>query len=136
MGVISMGKDVFTSIGSVSKKIAIELGQDQQLCRLLKDTSINPLDKNKADWDYISNPLLHKNILIVPKVDISELNIGDAVHVSDIHEKGNFVIENEDDDALVIVRAPTDEPEEDAEEVDETEVEATEQKDEEPEDEE
>src|SRR5699024_12767708 len=65
-----------------------------------------------------------------------ELNIGDAVHVSDIREKGNFVIENEDDDALVIVSAPTEEPEEDAEEVDETEVEATEQKDEEPEDEE
>lgn len=117
MGVINMGKDVFTSIGSISKKIAVELGQDQQLCRLLKDTSINPLDKNKPDWDYISNPLLHKNILIVPKVDISELteskvviNIpysgldadnGDFVNITfgiDVFTKlDQWIIENEDD---------------------------------------
>lgn|SRR5690625_3578184 len=91
----------------------------------------------------IEQPLFEVSVTAKPadipetiEVDISELNIGDAVHVSDIREKGNFVIENEDDDALVIVSAPTEEPEEDAEEVDETEVEATEQKDEEPEDEE
>src|SRR5699024_2851644 len=86
----------------------------------------------------IEQPLFEVSVTAKPadipetiEVDISELNIGDAVHVSDICEKGNFVIENEDDAALVSVSAPTKEPEEDAEESDETEGEATEQKDEE-----
>lgn len=63
------------------------------------------------------------------EVDISELNVGDSIHVEDIRSKGNFVIENEDADALVIISAPTEEPEvdEDAEEQS-VEVEATAQK--------
>ena len=63
------------------------------------------------------------------EVDISELNVGDSIHVEDIRSKGNFVIENEDADALVIVSAPSEEPEvdEDAEEQS-VEVEATAQK--------
>lgn len=63
------------------------------------------------------------------EVDISELNIGDSIHVEDIRSKGNFVIENEDTDALVIVSAPTEEPEEDENAEEESvEVEATAQK--------
>lgn len=63
------------------------------------------------------------------EVDVSDLNVGDAIHVEDIRSKGNFVIENEDADALVIISAPTEEPEadEDAEEQS-VEVEATAQK--------
>lgn len=63
------------------------------------------------------------------EVDISDLNVGDSIHVEDIRSKGNFVIENEDADALVIVSAPSEEPEvdEDAEEQS-VEVEATAQK--------
>ena len=63
------------------------------------------------------------------EVDISDLNVGDSIHVEDIRSKGNFVIENEDSDALVIISAPTEEPEvdEDAEEQS-VEVEATAQK--------
>lgn len=63
------------------------------------------------------------------EVDISELNIGDSIHVEDIRSKGNFVIENEDTDALIIISTPTEESEEDedAEEVS-VEVEATAQK--------
>lgn len=63
------------------------------------------------------------------EVDVSDLNVGDAIHVEDIRFKGNFVIENEDTDALVIISAPTEEPEvdEDAEEQS-VEVEATAQK--------
>lgn len=63
------------------------------------------------------------------EVDISELNVGDSIHVEDIRSKGNFVIENEDADALVIVSAASEEPEvdEDAEEQS-VEVEATAQK--------
>ena len=30
------------------------------------------------------------------EVDISDLNVGDSIHVEDIRSKGNFVIENED----------------------------------------
>lgn len=63
------------------------------------------------------------------QVDISELNIGDSIHVEDIRSKGNFVIENEDTDAVVIVSAPTEEPEEDENAEEESvEVEATAQK--------
>ncbi|CAM4219551.1 50S ribosomal protein L25/general stress protein Ctc [Jeotgalicoccus halotolerans] len=63
------------------------------------------------------------------EVDISELNIGDSIHVEDIRSKGNFVIENEDTDAVVIVSAPTEEPEEDENAEEESvEVEATAQK--------
>lgn len=88
----------------------------------------------------IEQPLFEVSVTAKPadipetiEIDVSELNIGDSIHVSDIREKGNFVIENEDEDSLVIISAPTEEPEEDEEvsEEEETEVEATEQKDEE-----
>ncbi|QQD84664.1 MULTISPECIES: 50S ribosomal protein L25/general stress protein Ctc [Jeotgalicoccus] len=88
----------------------------------------------------IEQPLFEVSVTAKPadipetiEVDISELNIGDAIHVADIREKGNFVIENEDEDSLIIISAPTEEPDEDEEvsEEEETEVEATEQKDEE-----
>lgn len=57
------------------------------------------------------------------EVDISELNIGDTYYVSDIRSKGNFVIEDEDDVALVTCHVPAveEEPEE-GEEVDEADV--------------
>ena len=84
----------------------------------------------------IEQPLFEVSVTAKPadipetiEVDVSELNVGDAIHVEDIRSKGNFVIENEDADALVIVSAPTEEPEvdEDAEEQS-VEVEATAQK--------
>ncbi|MGO1923030.1 MAG: 50S ribosomal protein L25/general stress protein Ctc [Jeotgalicoccus sp.] len=63
------------------------------------------------------------------EVDISELNVGDSIHVEDIRSKGNFVIENEDADALVIVSAPSEEPEVDEDAAEQSvEVEATAQK--------
>ncbi len=63
------------------------------------------------------------------EVDISELNVGDSIHVEDIRSKGNFVIENEDTDALVIVSAPSEEPEVDEDAAEQSvEVEATAQK--------
>lgn len=46
------------------------------------------------------------------EVDVSELGIGDAIHVEDIRSKGNFVIGNEDSDALVIISAPVEESDE------------------------
>ena len=86
----------------------------------------------------IEQPLFEVSVTAKPadipetiEVDISELNIGDSIHVEDIRSKGNFVIENEDADALVIVSAPTEEPEEDENAEDEeqsVEVEATAQK--------
>lgn len=84
----------------------------------------------------IEQPLFEVSVTAKPadipetiEVDISELNIGDSIHVEDIRSKGNFVIENEDDDALVIVSAPTEEPEEDENaEEQSVEVEATAQK--------
>lgn len=63
------------------------------------------------------------------EVDISDLNVGDAIHVEDIRSKGNFVIENEDTDALVIISAPSEEPETDEDAAEQSvEVEATAQK--------
>lgn len=71
------------------------------------------------------------------EVDISEMNIGDTYYVSDIRSKGNFVIEDEDDVALVTCHVPTveEEPEED-EEVDEADVPVIGEEDEESSDEE
>lgn len=63
------------------------------------------------------------------EVDVSELGIGDAIHVEDIRSKGNFVIDNEDSDALVIISAPVEESdEEESDEEQSVEVEATAQK--------
>lgn len=84
----------------------------------------------------IEQPLFEVSVTAKPadipetiEVDISELNIGDSIHVEDIRSKGNFVIENEDADSLVIVSAPTEEPEEDENAEEESvEVEATAQK--------
>ena len=84
----------------------------------------------------LEQPLFEVSVMAKPadipetiEVDISELNIGDSIHVEDIRSKGNFVIENEDTDALVIVSAPTEEPEEDENAEEESvEVEATAQK--------
>lgn len=57
------------------------------------------------------------------EVDVTDLNVGDTFYVSDIRSKGNFVIEDEDDVAIVTCVIPTveEEPEE-GEEVDETDV--------------
>ncbi|WP_411842999.1 50S ribosomal protein L25/general stress protein Ctc [Salinicoccus sp. HZC-1] len=51
------------------------------------------------------------------EVNVESLEIGDAVHVSDIRETGNFTIENEDDETLVSIVPPQkeEEPDEDAE---------------------
>lgn len=84
----------------------------------------------------IEQPLFEVSVTAKPadipetiEVDISELNIGDSIHVEDIRSKGNFVIENEDADSLVIISAPTEEPEEDENAEEESvEVEATAQK--------
>lgn len=84
----------------------------------------------------IEQPLFEVSVTAKPadipetiEVDISELNIGDSIHVEDIRSKGNFVIENEDADSLVIISAPTEEPEEDENaEEQSVEVEATAQK--------
>ena len=84
----------------------------------------------------IEQPLFEVSVTAKPadipetiEVDISELNIGDSIHVEDIRSKGNFVIENEDADSLVIISAPTEEPEEDENAEEESvEVESTAQK--------
>ncbi len=57
------------------------------------------------------------------EVDVTDLNVGDTFSVADIRSKGNFVIEDEDDVAIVTCVIPTveEEPEE-GEEVDEADV--------------
>ncbi|MDK3995509.1 50S ribosomal protein L25/general stress protein Ctc [Staphylococcus pseudintermedius] len=44
------------------------------------------------------------------EVDISELNINDSLSVADVKVSGDFTIENEAEDTIVSVVAPTEEP--------------------------
>lgn len=66
----------------------------------------------------LQQPLWEVSVRVKPSdipesldVDISELQIGDTLLVSDIRDKVNYEILNEDDDALVIVSAPRTEAE-------------------------
>lgn len=68
-----MGKNKYKEIGSISKKIAMKLQTNPQLCRLLKYTDSNPLSSERPNWDINKEPLLHKNILIIPKINCEEL---------------------------------------------------------------
>lgn len=88
----------------------------------------------------VEQPIFEVSVTATPdnipesiEVNVEEMEIGDTLYVSDIREKGNFTIENEDEEALVTVVPPQkeEEPEEDeAAEGEETE-EAAEEKDEE-----
>lgn len=92
-----MGKDVMDEIGQVSKKIAVLLSKNQELCRLLKYTDSAPLSKSKEDWDISKNSLIQKNILIIPKVNVEELT--DSKVVINIPYAG--VDQNNDDFAEI-----------------------------------
>ncbi|MHC0551448.1 50S ribosomal protein L25/general stress protein Ctc [Salinicoccus sp. CNSTN-B1] len=89
----------------------------------------------------VEQPIFEVSVTATPdnipeslEVNVEEMEIGDTLYVSDIREKGNFTIENEDDEALVTVVPPQKEEEseedEEAAEGEETE-EAAEEKDEE-----
>ncbi|EMB9404389.1 50S ribosomal protein L25/general stress protein Ctc [Staphylococcus pseudintermedius] len=65
----------------------------------------------------VEQPLFNLEITATPdsipeyiEVDISELNINDSLSVSDVKVSGDFTIENEAEDTIVSVVAPTEEP--------------------------
>ncbi|EJG0135284.1 50S ribosomal protein L25/general stress protein Ctc [Staphylococcus pseudintermedius] len=65
----------------------------------------------------VEQPLFNLEITATPdsipeyiEVDISELNINDSLSVADIKVSGDFTIENEAEDTIVSVVAPTEEP--------------------------
>ncbi|WP_214548896.1 50S ribosomal protein L25/general stress protein Ctc [Staphylococcus pseudintermedius] len=65
----------------------------------------------------VEQPLFNLEITATPdsipeyiEVDISELNINDSLSVADVKVSGDFTIENEAEDTIVSVVAPTEEP--------------------------
>ncbi|EJA1886422.1 50S ribosomal protein L25/general stress protein Ctc [Staphylococcus pseudintermedius] len=65
----------------------------------------------------VEQPLFNLEITATPdsipeyiEVDISELNINDSLSVADVKVSGDFTIENEVEDTIVSVVAPTEEP--------------------------
>ncbi|ELI4040897.1 50S ribosomal protein L25/general stress protein Ctc [Staphylococcus pseudintermedius] len=65
----------------------------------------------------VEQPLFNLEITATPdsipeyiEVDISELNINDSLSVTDVKVSGDFTIENEAEDTIVSVVAPTEEP--------------------------
>ncbi len=65
----------------------------------------------------VEQPLFNLEIAATPdsipeyiEVDISELNINDSLSVADVKVSGDFTIENEAEDTIVSVVAPTEEP--------------------------
>ncbi|GAA3730275.1 50S ribosomal protein L25/general stress protein Ctc [Salinicoccus jeotgali] len=84
----------------------------------------------------VEQPIFEVSVTATPdnipesiEVNVEEMEIGDTLYVSDIREKGNFTIENEDDEALVTVVPPQkeEEPEEDEEAAEGEETEAAEE---------
>lgn len=61
-----MSQRRFAVMGDNIFKIALRLTKDQELCRLIKYTDRTPLSKDKQDVNGLD--LLHKNILVVPKI--------------------------------------------------------------------
>lgn len=107
--------------------LAINMNQEQTV-----DVSITLVGEapGAGEGGVIEQPTFTVSVTAKPadipetiEVDISEMNIGDTYYVSDIRSKGNFVIEDEDDVALVTCHVPAveEEPEE-GEEVDEADV--------------
>ena len=67
----------------------------------------------------VEQPLFDLEVTATPEnipeyieVDISELNINDSISVEDLKTKGDFTIENDENDSVVTVVPPTDEPSE------------------------
>ncbi|EJD8482160.1 50S ribosomal protein L25/general stress protein Ctc [Staphylococcus pseudintermedius] len=65
----------------------------------------------------VEQPLFNLEITATPdsipeyiEVDISELNVNDSLSVADVKVSGDFTIENEAEDTIVSVVAPTEEP--------------------------
>lgn len=74
-----------------------------------------------AEGGVVEHPIFEVSVTATPdnipesiQVDIAEMQIGDTLYVSDIRSKGNFTIENEDDEAIVSIVPPlVEEPAED-----------------------
>lgn len=86
-----------------------------------------------AEGGVIEHPIFEVSVTATPdnipesiQVNIEEMQIGDTLYVSDIRSKGNFTIENEDEEAIVTIVPPQLEEEPEEEEGAETEGEETE----------
>lgn len=101
------------------------------------DVTIDVIGEAKGveEGGIVEQPIFEVQVTATPnnipetlEVDVSELEIGDTLYVSDVKTTGNFTIENEDDEALVTVVPPQKEEELDEdEESEETAEESTEE---------
>ncbi|MFC3419251.1 50S ribosomal protein L25/general stress protein Ctc [Salinicoccus hispanicus] len=87
-----------------------------------------------AEGGVIEHPIFEVSVTATPdnipesiQVNVEEMQIGDTLYVSDIRSKGNFTIENEDDEAIVSVVPPQAEEPEEGEETEGAETEESEE---------
>lgn len=73
---MSVKVDPFIETGLAISKIAFKLSENQDLNRLLKDTSENPLSEEKSDIDLSEKDFIHGNIRTVPNVRYSDVEEG------------------------------------------------------------
>lgn len=79
--------------------------------------------KGTDEGGIVEQPIFEVQVTATPdnipeslELDVTELEIGDTLYVSDVSTTGNFTIENEEDEALVTVVPPQKEEEPDEEE--------------------
>ncbi|WP_052254973.1 50S ribosomal protein L25/general stress protein Ctc [Salinicoccus sp. YB14-2] len=82
--------------------------------------------KGADEGGIVEQPIFEVQVTATPdnipeslELDVTELDIGDTLYVSDVSTTGNFTIENEEDEALVTVVPPQKEEEPEDEEVEE-----------------
>lgn len=66
-------------IGPILTKIAIQLANDQELCRYLYYTDNEPLIKSETKPDLDGYNLLNKNILVVPQINAKDFNTASKI---------------------------------------------------------
>lgn len=90
-------------------KIAKKICQNSDLCRLLVNTDLDPLNRTKHPEDIDGISLLHKNIRVIPLISSNEQNTQSKIIL--LYDEGEIGsnIDNENISFLVNIYCPFDE---------------------------
>lgn len=90
-------------------KIAKKICQNSDLCRLLINTDLDPLNRTKHPEDIDGISLLHKNIRVIPLISSNEQNTQSKIIL--LYDEGEISgnIDNENISFLINIYCPFDE---------------------------
>lgn len=90
-------------------KIAKKICQNSDLCRLLINTDLDPLNRTKHPEDIDGISLLHKNIRVIPLISSNEQNTQSKIIL--LYDEGEIGsnIDNENISFLINIYCPFDE---------------------------